>query len=84
MKKLVAALVMSILLVTGAFPATVQIAQGKVTTLLEFSTMVGVPRPYTGGGNASIEAHANLPHPCIAPIVFVASPGGAWFAATDN
>ena len=23
-----------------------------------------------------------LPQPCIAPIVFVTSPGGAWFAAT--
>lgn len=37
-----------------------------------------------GGGNAKIEAHVNLPHPCLAPIVFVTSPGGAWFAVTGN
>jgi hypothetical protein len=38
-----------------------------------------------GGGNAKIEATVTLPHPCIAPIVFVrsgAGTGGGWFAAT--
>jgi hypothetical protein len=35
-----------------------------------------------GGGNAEIEADIALPQPCIAPIIFVTSPGGAWFAAT--
>jgi len=35
-----------------------------------------------GGGNADIEAQLTLPEPCIAPIVFVASGGGSWFAAT--
>ena len=44
----------------------------------------------TGGFRASVEGDANiratvqLPHPCIAPIVFVTSGGGAWFAATGN
>jgi len=37
-----------------------------------------------GGGNAAIETYVALPQPCIAPIVFVTSPGGAWFAATGN
>jgi len=37
-----------------------------------------------GGGDAKIEADIMLPKPCIAPIVFVGSPGGAWFAATGN
>lgn len=37
-----------------------------------------------GGGNAEIEAMLNLPQPCIAPIVFVTSPGGAWFATTGK
>ena len=37
-----------------------------------------------GGGNADIEASLTLPQPCIAPIVFVTSPGGAWFAATGK
>ena len=37
-----------------------------------------------GGGNANIEANLDLPDPCIAPIVFVTSPGGAWFASTGG
>lgn len=37
-----------------------------------------------GGGNSNIEAQLSLPQPCIAPIIFVTSPGGAWFAATGN
>jgi hypothetical protein len=37
-----------------------------------------------GGGNAKIEAIINLPQPCIAPIIFVTSDGGSWFAATGN
>ena len=36
------------------------------------------------GGNAKIEDVVSLPHPCIAPIVFVTNTGGAWFAATGN
>lgn len=36
----------------------------------------------SGGGNAKIETNVSLPEPCIAPIIFVTSPGGAWFAAT--
>jgi hypothetical protein len=35
-----------------------------------------------GGGNAKIEANVSLPQPCIAPIVFVTSPTGAWFASS--
>ena len=35
-------------------------------------------------GNANIRARVKLPEPCIAPVVFVASPGGAWFAATGS
>ncbi len=42
------------------------------------------PFPATTTGNAKIEATVDLPHPCIAPIVFVTSPGSAWFAATGN
>lgn len=37
-----------------------------------------------GGGNATIEAHLELPEPCIAPIIFVTSPGGSWFASTGH
>ena len=38
----------------------------------------------SGGGNAQIETTLDLPQPCIAPIIFVTSPGGAWFAATGH
>ncbi len=38
----------------------------------------------TGGGDAQVEATLSLPTPCIAPIVFVTSPTGAWFAATGR
>ena len=40
--------------------------------------------PASTAGKADINAKVNLPHPCIAPIVFVTSPDGAWFAATGN
>jgi hypothetical protein len=36
----------------------------------------------SGGGNAEIETDVILPHPCIAPIIFVTNANGAWFAAT--
>ena len=37
-----------------------------------------------GGGNAKITADLALPSPCLAPIVFVASPTGSWFAVTGG
>jgi len=40
--------------------------------------------PASREGDSTIRATVKLPHPCIAPIVFVTSPGGAWFAATGN
>lgn len=36
------------------------------------------------GGDAYIEANLTLPQPCIAPMVFVTSPTGAWFATTGK
>ena len=38
----------------------------------------------SGGGSAVIETDLALPQPCIAPIVFVTSPGLAWFATTGQ
>ena len=40
--------------------------------------MIGDPK----AGNAKIEAMLDLPEPCMAPIVLVTSPTGAWFAVT--
>lgn len=58
-------------------------ADGNPTTV----NLMTDPFPATtglGAGDAKIEAHLDLPSPCIAPIVFVTSPTGAWFAATGN
>lgn len=38
--------------------------------------------PASTSGDAYIEAQLELPKPCIAPVIFVTSPTGAWFAAT--
>jgi hypothetical protein len=38
--------------------------------------------PASKAGDASIEDRVDLPRECVAPIVFVTSPGSAWFAAT--
>lgn len=38
--------------------------------------------PASASGDSKIEATVSLPDPCFAPIVFVTSPGGAWFAVT--
>jgi hypothetical protein len=38
--------------------------------------------PADPAGNSQIEATLSLPQPCIAPIIFVTSPTGSWFAAT--
>ncbi|HKC57811.1 MAG TPA: hypothetical protein VKC35_16880 [Vicinamibacterales bacterium] len=38
--------------------------------------------PASPEGDSEIEDVVSLPTPCIAPIVFVTSPTGAWFSAT--
>ena len=40
--------------------------------------------PASPSGDSSIETTVSLPTPCFAPIVFVTSPTGAWFAVTGN
>jgi hypothetical protein len=37
-----------------------------------------------GGGDAQFVGFLSLPSPCLAPIVFITSPTGAWFAVTGN
>ena len=67
--------------------------RGLVSCLTSDAAVVNTPTgdfPATlgaataGGGNANIEANLDLPNPCIAPIVFVTSGGGSWFAATGG
>lgn len=40
--------------------------------------------PASTAGDAQIDTVVSLSSPCIAPIVFVTSPGGAWFAASGR
>ncbi|HEX3254559.1 MAG TPA: hypothetical protein VHQ96_02150 [Gaiellaceae bacterium] len=42
------------------------------------------PVPATMTGDAEIDATVALPSPCFAPIVFVTSGGGNWFAVTGR
>ena len=67
--------------------------RGVVNCLTPDSPVTGVnvvtdPVPATSNGNARIDARLALPHPCIAPIVFVTNGGGAapgaWFATTGT
>jgi hypothetical protein len=67
---------------------TVQVADGSpVAAIVNVETAVfpatqGLAKE--GGGDALIEQVVSLPRPCIAPIVFVTSPAGAWFAASGR
>jgi hypothetical protein len=40
--------------------------------------------PANNLGDAKINAELQLPEPCFAPILFVTSPGGAWFAVSGR
>lgn len=42
------------------------------------------PFPASRSGDADIQADLILPSPCFAPIIFVTSPTGAWFAVTGQ
>jgi hypothetical protein len=71
----------------SAFKATVSCVNAdgtfsNVSTTDSFPATIGPAA--SGGGNSKIEATVSLPTPCIAPIVFVTSTGGSWFAATGR
>jgi len=67
----------------GQFKAIVScqtITNGAATVTNVSSPLV----PATTTGDAEIDTTIDLPSPCFAPIVFVTSPGGAWFAASGR
>jgi hypothetical protein len=67
----------------GTFKAIVSClssSAGAPTTVNVATT----PVPATTAGNAEIDATISLPSPCFAPIVFVTSGGGSWFAVTGR
>ena len=59
-------------------------ADGTFTNVLTDPFPATTGAATAGGGNAKFEGNVSLPSPCIAPIVFVTSPGGAWFASTGR
>lgn len=72
---------------------TVGSFRALVSCLQSDGTVINVPTgPFPaslgaaseGGGDARIEADVTLPQPCLAPILFVTSPGGSWFAVTGG
>jgi hypothetical protein len=79
-----------VLVSTGVNPvATFRAAVSCLTTdasgtAAATSNILTDPFPATTTGDADIEAFVALPTPCIAPIVFVTSPGGSWFAVTGR
>lgn len=59
-------------------------SDGSVQNILTNAFPATTGPASSGGGNAKIKAKVSLPQPCIAPIIFVTSDGGSWFAATGN
>ena len=57
-------------------------SDGTFTNILTDAFPATTGPASAGGGNAEIETDVILPQPCIAPIVFVTSNTGSWFAAT--
>ena len=62
----------------GVVVSCLTIVNGAVAT----SNVSTESFPASPEGDAMIRATVALPDPCLAPIVFVTSPTGAWFAAT--
>ena len=56
-------------------------ADGGAAATVNVSTGLA---PASSSGDAKIEDTVVLPSPCFAPIVFVTSPGGMWFAVTGR
>ena len=78
-----------LVLAAGANAGTNPIASFRavVSCLDATGVAVNIPTglfPASATGDADIEADVVLPQPCLAPIVFVTSPGQAWFAITGN
>lgn len=59
-------------------------ADGSVHNILTEAFPATTGPASQGGGNANIETTVELPHPCLAPIIFVTNNGGSWFAVTGN
>jgi hypothetical protein len=70
----------------GSFRAIVSClnGDGSINNILTDAFPATTGPATEGGGNSEIETQVALPGTCIAPLIFVTSPGGAWFAATGK
>ena len=59
-------------------------ADGSFTNILTDAFPATTGLASAGGGDSEIKTSVALPSPCIAPIVFVTSGTGSWFASTGN
>ena len=65
------------------FEAIVSCQTISATGAATVTNVSTAPFPASTAGNSDINATVSLPHPCIAPIVFVfGAPNVGWFAAT--
>ncbi len=75
-----------VLTATGANPVNSFRAAVSCQTIADGAAAVRnvstEPFPATATGDSKIAATVVLPDPCFAPIVFVTSAGGSWFAVT--
>ncbi len=83
--------VRGLVLAAGPSAGTNPIAQFKAIVSCRTIDGTGAPAilnvetglfPATSAGDSDIEAIVTVPHPCLAPIVFVTNPAGRWFAIT--
>ena len=69
----------------GHGPALVMALGGAAEHATPAGFVSTAPFPPSTAGNSDINATVSLPHPCIAPIVFVfGAPNVGWFAATGG
>jgi hypothetical protein len=67
------------------FEAIVSCQTISTTGAATITNLSTAPFPASTAGNSNINATVNLPHPCIAPLVFVfGAPNVGWFAATGG
>jgi hypothetical protein len=65
----------------GAIVSCLTTPDGTTATTANVSTKLFDVTPR---GDGHLNTSVSLPSPCFAPIVFVTSPGGAWFAVTGR
>jgi len=67
----------------GSNEGTNPVAKGRAIVVCNgVDKVMSDPVPFSPTGDAHVEAWLTMPSPCLAPVVFFGSPGGAWFAVS--